>query len=75
LATIGMCRMSVNSFVAGVYKCDTSIWKRSEAKVTNETRFFFFATAVTGSMIPSRTSCGRAPGASQWCWADLTTFL
>ncbi len=29
--------------------------KRSEANVTKGTRFFFFATVVTCSMIPSRT--------------------
>ncbi len=72
--TIGMCRISVNSFVAGVYKCETLIWKRSKANFTNGMRFFFLVTWTTWFMMPSRTSCGRAPGASRWCWADLKTF-
>ncbi len=66
--------MSVNSLVAGVYKCETSIWKRSEANFTNRMIFFFFVTWMTWLIMPSRLSCGSAPGVSRWCWADLTTW-
>jgi len=41
--TMGTYKMSVYSLVAGVYRCNTLIWNRSEVNLTKGTRFFFAA--------------------------------